>query len=335
MPKVTFLGTGGFATALAIHLARQNVDCTLWGRDPAYCHHLDGARVNDRHLPGIPIPASIQITGDIAAALEGATLAVAAVPTAYLRNTLDPIAPAFPAHLPVLSLVKGLEIGTLARPSQIICEGLGPRPVAVLSGPSHAEEVAVGRPTSVVVASTKADLTEQVCGLFNSATFRVYKNDDVIGVELAGALKNIMGIAAGVCDGLGFGDNAKAALLTRGLVEMTRFAVALGASATTFFGLAGIGDLMTTCFSPHGRNRALGVRLAQGLTLEQARNATSNVVEGVFTAFSVAESARVQGIEMPITEAVERTLKGQCTPRAAVVELMSRPTREESFEIEH
>lgn len=335
MPKVTFLGTGGFSTALAIHLNRNGVDCSLWGRDPAYCRHLDGARVNDRHLPGIPIPASIQITGDIDLALLDSSLAVAAIPTAYLRSTLGPIAPAFPPALPVLSLVKGLEIGTLARPSQIINDCLGTRPVAVLSGPSHAEEVAVGRPTSLVVASNQAFLTELVSNLFNSTTFRVYHNADMIGVELAGALKNVMGIAAGVCDGLGFGDNAKAALLTRGLVEMTRFAVSMGASATTFFGLAGIGDLMTTCFSPHGRNRALGVRLAQGLTLEQARNATSNVVEGVFTAFSVAESARARGIEMPITEAVERTLKGLCTPRTAVFDLMSRPTRAESFEIEH
>lgn len=333
MHGVTFIGTGGFATALAIHLARQNIPCTLWGRDDAFCRHLDAARVNDRHLPGVPIPTSIRVTSDFHSALASANLAVAAVPTAYLRNTLIQIAGGFPTHLPVLSLVKGLEVGSMARPSQIISECLGARSVAVLSGPSHAEEVAQGRPTSLVVASDDDELACRVSTIFNTGLIRVYQNRDPIGVELAGALKNVMGIAAGVCDGLGFGDNAKAALLTRGLVEMTRFAVARGASATTFFGLAGVGDLMTTCFSPHGRNRALGQRLAQGMTLEQAQNSTSNVVEGVFTTFSVAEAARRDGIEMPITEGVERILKGEATPQAAVFDLMSRPTRAETFEI--
>jgi len=332
--RVTFLGTGGFATALSIHLSRQNIQTTIWGRDPIYCKHLAAARVNDRHLPGIPIPPEIAITGSIVDAVTNSDLIVVGIPTAYLRPTLESIASYIPSGMPVLSLVKGLEFQTLARPSQIIHQTLGPRPVAVLSGPSHAEELAEGRPTSVVVASDDRALAAMACSIFNSGSLRVYRNEDPIGVELAGALKNIMGIAAGVCDGLGFGDNAKASMLTRGLVEMTRFAVARGAKTTTFFGLAGIGDLMTTCFSPHGRNRALGLRMAQGLTLEQAQNATSNVAEGVFTTFSVANAARSAGIEMPITDAVEKILKGLSTPRSAVVELLSRPSRAESFEID-
>lgn len=333
MTHVTFLGSGGFSTALAIHLARQSkAQATIWGRDPAFCERLAAVRVNDRHLPGFPIPEAVRITCDIDEAAASADLLVASVPTVHLRKTLESVRPGIPAGVPLLSLVKGLEIGTMARPSQIAAEVLGDRKLAVLSGPSHAEEVAEGRPTSVVVASDDFEFAETVRSIFNSGPLRVYVNQDPVGVELAGALKNIMGIAAGICDGLGFGDNAKAALLTRGLVEMTRFAVSHGAKPATFFGLAGIGDLMTTCFSPHGRNRALGERLAQGLSLEQAQAATSNVVEGVFTTVSVAAAAREMQIEMPITIAVERIFAGEMSPREAVFDLMSRPAKDENFE---
>ncbi len=333
MTNVTFLGSGGFSTALAIHLARHgSAQATIWGRDAAFCERLDAVRVNDRHLPGFPIPASVRITSNIGEAVDHAELIVASVPTVHLRKTLESVRSAIPAGLPMLSLVKGLEIGTLARPSQVAAGVLGGRDLAVLSGPSHAEEVAEGRPTSVVVASDKPAFAETVRSIFNAGPLRVYVNQDPVGVELAGALKNIMGIAAGICDGLGFGDNAKAALLTRGLVEMTRFAVSHGAKPATFFGLAGIGDLMTTCFSPHGRNRALGERLAQGLSVDQAQAATSNVVEGVFTTKSVAAAARALQIEMPITMAVERILAGEMSPREAVIDLMSRPAKDENFE---
>ena len=333
MTNVTFLGSGGFSTALAIHLARHDsARATIWGRDAAFCERLAAVRVNDRHLPGFPIPASVRITSDSHEAVDNAHLIVASVPTVHLRKTLESVRPAIPAGLPLLSLVKGLEIGTLARPSQVAAEVLGDRFLAVLSGPSHAEEVAEGRPTSVVVASGNTPFAETVRSIFNAGPLRVYVNQDPVGVELAGALKNIMGIAAGICDGLGFGDNAKAALLTRGLVEMTRFAVSHGAKPATFFGLAGIGDLMTTCFSPHGRNRALGERLAQGLSVDQAQAATSNVVEGVFTTKSVAAAARAMKIEMPITMAVERILAGEMSPREAVIDLMSRPAKDENFE---
>ncbi|MFM7127967.1 MAG: NAD(P)H-dependent glycerol-3-phosphate dehydrogenase, partial [bacterium] len=270
---------------------------------------------------------------DIAEATAGAELIVAATPTAYLRQTLQQVSGGTPGGVPILSVVKGIEVGTLNRPSEMILQELGNREVAVLSGPSHAEEVAHGRPTSLVVASESATLSVEVQRLFASRSLRLYINDDPLGVELAGALKNIMGIAAGVGDGLGLGDNAKAALITRGLVEMTRFAVAQGASFSTFFGLAGVGDLMTTCFSAHGRNRALGCQLAQGLTLQQAQSSTLNVVEGVFTTRSVAAAARIQKIEMPITEAVEKIIDGRMSAREAVDELMARPSGTENYQM--
>lgn len=334
MQSATFIGSGGFATSLAIHLERQLRRSVIWGRDAAYCQVMAATRINGRHLAGIPIPDSVFITGNIQEALAASELIIAATPTAFLRKTLELIAPHVPPGLPVLSLVKGLELETMYRPTEIITEVLGPRQVAVLSGPSHAEEVAQGRPTSLVIASESVELALAVQQFFGSGSLRLYLNQDPIGVELAGALKNIMGIAAGVCDGLGLGDNAKAALLSRGLVEMTRFAVAQGAQARTFFGLAGVGDLMTTCFSPHGRNRALGRQLAQGLTLDQARGSTANVVEGAFTTFSVAQAARIAGIPMPITDSVEKILTGSMTPRAAVAQLMSRPSGSEYDDLE-
>lgn len=333
MNRVAFIGTGGFATSLAIHLCRIGRDVALWGRDAGFCQVMSATRVNSRHLPDIPIPDSILITADINEATTGADLIVAATPTAYLRSTLHAIAAAIPQGLPVLSVVKGLEVSTLNRPSEIIRQELGERQGAVLSGPSHAEEVAHGRPTSLVIASESASLATEVQQLFGSRSLRLYINEDPLGVELAGALKNIMGIAAGVCDGLGLGDNAKAALITRGLLEMTRFAVAQGASFSTFFGLAGVGDLMTTCFSSHGRNRALGCQLARGLTLNEAQGSTMNVVEGVFTTRSVAAAARIQQIEMPITETVEKIISGELSARDAVNELMSRPSGMENFRI--
>lgn len=334
MQNVTFIGTGGFATSLAIHLDRHGRRSVLWGKDENYCRMMAASRINSRHLPGIPIPEDVLVTGDIKSAVQQADLLVAATPTAYLRRTLEGIADAVPDDVPVLSLVKGLEVHSMRRPSEIITDVLGRRDVAVLSGPSHAEEVAQGRPTSLVVASENERLARLVQAYFGSGPLRLYLSKDLVGVELAGALKNIMGVAAGVCDGLGMGDNAKAALMSRGLVEMTRFAVAHGAMAKTFFGLAGVGDLMTTCFSPHGRNRALGRQLAEGLSLEQALGTTANVVEGVFTTRSVAEAARKSKIAMPITESVEKILSGTMTPGAAVTELMSRPSGSEYDDLE-
>jgi glycerol-3-phosphate dehydrogenase (NAD(P)+) len=234
------------------------------------------------------------------------------------------IAGEVPREVPVLSVVKGIEFGTFARPSQIIDGTLGARIVSVLSGPSHAEELALGLPASVVISGPSHDLNDRLRDLLSHQTFRVYTSSDALGVELAGALKNILGIAAGICDGLGFGDNAKAALLTRGLVEIARLGVDLGGNRETFYGLAGVGDVVTTCYSPYGRNRSLGERIGRGETLEQILAGMVNVAEGVPTTKSVYSLARVRGVEMPITTELYQVLFEKKPPRAAVVDLMVR-----------
>jgi glycerol-3-phosphate dehydrogenase (NAD(P)+) len=247
----------------------------------------------------------------------------------YLRETLGRNTGAIKTEQPVVSLSKGLENLTFLRPTEIIQQVLGSTRTAVLSGPSHAEEVSRGLPTTVVVASADLELARWIQERFNTDRFRVYTNADVAGVELAGALKNVIGIAAGISDGLGFGDNAKAALLTRGVVEMARFGVALGAREQTFFGLAGMGDLITTCVSRHGRNRHVGERLAKGEKLPQILATMNMVAEGIYTTRSVHDRASRLGIEMPITTEIYRVLYEDKDPLTAVRDLMLRePTSE-------
>jgi glycerol-3-phosphate dehydrogenase (NAD(P)+) len=281
-------------------------------------------------LPGVPLDDSILVTGDDAEAVAEADCWITAIPTAYLRNTLTRLRRVRTADVPVVSLTKGIEIDTFRRPSEIIREILATENVAVLSGPSHAEEVARGLPTSVVVAAADARLAVWVQQRFASDRFRVYTNSDLIGVELAGALKNVIGIAAGVCDGLGYGDNAKAALLTRGLVEMARFGVAHGAEHATFYGLAGTGDLITTCFSPHGRNRRVGYRLGQGEPLAEVLRGPQ-VAEGVFTSRSVHDRAVRSGIDTPIMAGVYQVLHEGKPPLVAVQDLMTRSPKQEKL----
>lgn len=330
MKRATVLGAGGMGTALAALLAGAVDRVSLWARDPGCAQRIQTTRLNQRHLPDCPLPATVVVTADPAEACDGTDLLVVAVPTAYLRTTLTGLAGAVPAGVPALSVVKGIEFETFALPSRIISESLGPRSVAVLSGPSHAEEFARGLPTSVVVAGFDDGLNRAVQGALNRGRFRVYTNPDARGVELAGALKNILGVAAGICEGLGFGDNAKAALLTRGLVEIRRLGVALGAQGTTFYGLAGLGDVMTTCFSPFGRNRAVGVRIGRGERLAEIQASTTSVAEGVFTTRSVHHLAARQGVEMPITDEVYRILFEDKPPLDALSDLMLRPPREEA-----
>lgn len=323
------LGSGGWGTAVALLLAQNpGHRVRLWSAHADVARRLNAERENVRLLPGVPIPEAVQITSDEAEAVADADCWVTAIPTAYLRDTVRRFASLRAADVPVLSLTKGLEAHTFRRPSEMLGEILGTEKVAVLSGPSHAEEVARGMPTSVAVAA--ADLTlaswmQHHCG---TDRFRVYTNSDLIGVELAGALKNVIGIAAGICDGLGFGDNAKAALLTRGMVEMTRFGVAHGAEAATFAGLAGMGDLITTCFSPHGRNRRVGYRLGKGETLADVL-AGPQVAEGVYTSKSVFERVSRMGIETPIMTGVYQVLHEGKAPLVAVQDLMTRRQREE------
>jgi glycerol-3-phosphate dehydrogenase (NAD(P)+) len=333
------LGDGAWGTAIALLLAQNPQHrVTLWSARPENGRLLRERRENVRLLPGVPIPASIELTTEVRSAAAGADLLVAAIPTVYLRATLERArldlpfgGPGQQDWPPVLSLAKGLENGTFLRPTEILTAVLGAARVAVLSGPSHAEEVSRGLPTSVVAASTDFELARWVQHRFNTERFRVYTNLDPVGVELGGALKNVLGIAAGISEGLGFGDNALSALLTRGLTEMTRFGVALGAEAQTFAGLAGLGDLLTTCISPHGRNRRVGVRLARGEKLSAILADMAMVAEGVYTARSVHERAGRMGLDMPITAEVYRVLYEDKDPRAAVNDLMLRSPKGERW----
>ncbi len=328
--RVAVLGAGAMGTACARLLAtKETVSVLLWCRRGELAEQLRRRRENHVYLPGVRLPEQITITAETAP-LREADLYVVAIPCVHLRSGLTPLAGLLRANpAPAVSVIKGLERETFLRPSQIICEVAGQRPVAVLSGPSHAEEFSRDLPTTVVVACQDERLARQIQQLFATRRFRVYTNPDVVGVELAGALKNVIGIAAGVCDGLKFGDNAKASLLTRGLVEITRFGTALGGLRETFWGLAGLGDLITTCVSPYGRNRSVGEALGRGEPLDQILARMQAVPEGVWTCKTVHDIARARGIEMPITEQVYRVLYEGADPLAAVDALMTRELKAE------
>ncbi len=317
-------------TACAIVLAEKPEQrVSLWARNADHASEMVKTRENKRLLPGITIPDSVEVTSDIGAAVADSDLLVMAVPTAFLRNCLSEISVRLTDDRPVVSVIKGIENETFQRPSEIIGEVLGSRAVVSLSGPSHAEEITRRLPASVVAASGDLALARRVQQTFTTDRFRVYTNVDIIGVELAAALKNVIAIAAGICDGLGYGDNAKSALMTRGLVEMTRFGTSLGAEAQTFTGLAGMGDLITTCASPYSRNRKVGERLGAGETLEEILESMDAVAEGVWTTRSVHELAEQRGIEMPITAEVFSVLFEDKRAAEATNSLMMRPPRDE------
>ncbi len=329
--SIAVLGDGAMGTACALLLAKKPEHCvTLWSAREDNGRLLQAKRENVHLLPGIPIPPDIHLTMDIEAALQQAELVVVAIPTIYLRATLSLVAP-YLRHRPqpIVSTVKGLEAETFLRPTEIMLQELGARPMAVMSGPGHAEEMARGKPTSLVVASQVEELAVWVQKLFSNERFRLYTNNDVIGIELAAALKNVIAIAAGISDGLGFGDNAKSALMTRALVEMIRFGLAHHAERSTFFGLAGIGDLITTCISPHGRNRWVGEQIGLGFSLDQVLAKMVKVAEGVNTVRGVYQLAQSQGLEMPISTEVYRVLYENKSPLLAVEDLMLRHLKSE------
>ncbi|CAN5267382.1 NAD(P)H-dependent glycerol-3-phosphate dehydrogenase [soil metagenome] len=336
LTRFTILGDGAWGTTIALLLSRRDdQEVTLWSARPDYGQHLQNTRENTAFLPGVRIPEAIRLTSDIRLALARPDLVISAIPTIYLRQSLMRLAGDLGPNVPVLSLSKGIENETFQLPSAIIRELLGTKRIAVLSGPSHAEEVSRGLPATVVVASRDLDLSREIQAHLSDDRFRVYTNLDVIGVEIAGALKNILGLAGGICDGLGLGDNAKSALLTRGLVEIARFGVAQGGSHHTFFGLAGLGDVITTCVSTHGRNRNVGERLAKGEKLSAILGSMSMVAEGVFTTRSVHEKAQLLGLVMPITAEVYRVMYEDKDPRQAVRDLMQRepPSEGPGFEV--
>lgn len=328
--KVTFLGGGAMATACSILVAdHADQEVSIWARNPEYALSMERDRENHRLLPGVHLPANVSVTSDLAQALNRADYVVAAVPTQFLRSTLANAKLHIGPQTPVISVIKGIENSTFQRPSEIILDVLGNRGVVALSGPSHAEEIGRRLPASVVAASGDLGLARQVQRMFNTQRFRVYTNLDLIGVELSGALKNVIAIAAGISDGLGYGDNAKSSLMTRGLVEMTRFGVRFGAESATFSGLAGIGDLITTCVSKYGRNRRVGEELGRGKTLAQILAGMESVAEGVATAKSVFEISEQEGLETPIMSEVYRVLFENKGAADATNSLMLRPLRSE------
>jgi glycerol-3-phosphate dehydrogenase (NAD(P)+) len=331
--RVAIIGDGAMGTLSAIMLAENGFGVRLWSAFPDAAAEIARTRENKRFLPGHRLPDGVLVTGADTEALAGARLAICAVPTQFIRGVWQRLKPHVPPDLPVCSVAKGIENRTLLRPTQILADVLdgarGRRPVAALSGPSIAPEVARGLPATVTVASEDAALAARVQKMYSRPHFRVYTNADLVGVEIAGATKNVIAIAAGILDGLGSGDNAKAALLTRGLVEITRLGVKLGAKAETFAGLAGVGDLVTTCISPIGRNRTFGEAVGRGRTVAEALAAASGVVEGVATTASVVELSRRVGVEMPITLAVHAVLFEGRKPGDAIAGLMSRPLKAE------
>jgi glycerol-3-phosphate dehydrogenase (NAD(P)+) len=316
-------------TVVAQLLAGNNIHVALLGRRSEQVDELLTTRENRRYLPGLRLPDRVRPTLDPAGALVNAELVISAVPCQHLRAIWEQLGGYVRAGVPICSVTKGIETDTLARPSQIIDAYVGENPVAVLSGPSVAPELARCLPATVVAACAARDVAKLVQSVLSTSAFRVYTSSDVLGVELAGALKNVIALAAGILDGLHAGDNAKAALLTRGLVEITRLGVALGARQPTFAGLAGVGDLVTTCVSPLGRNRSAGERIGRGVTAEQVVRESPSVIEGIPTTRAVLKLAARHNVEMPITQAVNAVLFENKPPLQAITELMNRPPKAE------
>jgi glycerol-3-phosphate dehydrogenase (NAD(P)+) len=332
--RAAVLGAGSWGTTLAIVLAENGHDVALWEYDAGLANELARTGENLKFLPGVKIPARVSVTNDLDAALQGARVTVFVVPSHATRATARRVRAAgtFDRAALVVCAAKGLEEGTLARLSEVLREELhldGGRIVSLV-GPSHAEEVSRGIPTSIVAAGSDADACRVAQDAFVRPYLRIYTNDDVVGVEIATSLKNSIAIAAGMLDGLGLGDNTKAALVTRGLAEITRLGVAMGASAETFSGLAGVGDLVVTCLSRHSRNRYLGEAIGRGETLEQALSRMVMVAEGVRTTRAAVELGRRYGVELPIIEMVHRVLFEGRDPKEAVTTLMTRPPRAET-----
>ena len=332
MARVTVVGTTSWGTTLAILMANNGSDVALWARTEEEASALREERENPRLPPGSTFPPSLSVTSSLEDAAPGADMVVVSVPSRTLRENMRAVRPHLADGAIVLSATKGLEIESARRMSEVMAEELPEQlhdRIAVLSGPNLAREIVRGMPASTVIASRSEDIALRAQDLFMSPVFRVYTNADVVGVELGGALKNIIALGAGICDGLGYGDNGKAAFITRGLVEMTRLAVAAGANPLTLAGLAGLGDLVATCSSPLSRNRHVGEQLAAGLRLDEVLTSMQNVAEGVDTTRAALTLASRLGVDMPLTQAISGVLFRGVEPRSAVAELMGRAPRSE------
>jgi len=328
MERVAVLGDGAWGTALSMVLVERGAAVIQWSWSADRATEMQTSRMNRKYLPGYKMPDGVTVTHD-PAAFGHADLVVCAVPSRYLRDVLTGLRPHFTRGRPFVSATKGLEFPSHKRATEILAEVLGPRPLAVISGPSHAEEVIERLPTAVVAASTDMGLALRVQDLLTTERFRVYTSGDVVGTELGGALKNVLAIAGGMVDGLQLGDNAKAALLTRGQAEMARLGVALGGRRETFNGLSGIGDLVVSCISRHGRNRMVGERIGRGEKLEQILAGIPGVPEGVLTCRAVRILAQEVGVEMPISHEIHAVLYEGKDPRRAVADLMLRQQKDE------
>jgi glycerol-3-phosphate dehydrogenase (NAD(P)+) len=321
--RVAVLGAGAWGTAIAAVLSAR-LEVALWARDPAQAATLAKTRCNERYLPGVALPGQVTIESDLLLALQGAALALAATPVAGLREVLPKV------KLPLVWLCKGFEEGTGLLPHEIAAQTMGATArCAALSGPSFAAEVARGLPCALTLASQDAAFARETAALLHGGRMRIYYSTDLVGVEIGGAVKNVMAIAAGISDGLGLGLNARAALITRGLAEIARLGVALGGAAETLFGLAGAGDLILTATGELSRNRRVGLELAQGRPLNDILQHLGHVAEGVRSAKEVARLARSKGVDMPVSDAVNAVLGGKLTPAKAVELLLSRDPKKE------
>ena len=337
--RIAIVGDGSMATVCGLLLESKGFSVRMWGPHPEHVDSLIQTRENNRYLPGHKLPATIEIHADPEAALQGVDLVVSAIPTQFIREAWRRLGPHAPAGVPIASVAKGIEKETLLRPTQIIqatlAEAEAPAadaPVAALSGPTVAAELARCLPATVLVASGDREVAASIQTTFSTRWFRAYTHSDLLGVELAGATKNVIALAAGILDGLQAGNNAKSALLARGLAEITRLGRALGADTATFYGLAGVGDLATTCFSPTGRNRTCGEELGRGRPLDQVLENIAGIVEGVPTTAAVLGLAERYDVEMPITRTVNRVLFEGLDPIEGIDHLMSRELKPERIE---
>ncbi|MDD2865736.1 MAG: NAD(P)-dependent glycerol-3-phosphate dehydrogenase [Candidatus Omnitrophica bacterium] len=328
--KIVVLGDGGWGTTLAILLCRKGFCVTLWSPFKEYAFYLARHRTNPRYLKGIPIPRSLDISSDISC-LKGAGLVVAAVPSKYFRHVLSRGRGFVTPKTPVVSVIKGIEDHTLMRMTEVIRQVWASQNIVVLSGPTIAQEVARGIPSTAVVSSSDAGLMQKAQDLFMSRAFRIYTNADTVGVELGGSLKNVIAIACGISDGLGFGTNAKAAIVARGLAEISRLGAAMGAKRDTFAGIAGLGDLVTTCFNPLSRNHSVGERIGKGESVKQILSSMKMVAEGVLTARSACALARKFRVSMPISTEIYNVLFKHTHPKLAVRNLMERRKKSEEI----
>lgn len=330
MAKVSVLGAGSWGTALSLLLCKNGHEVTLWSALEDEVRMLCEKREHESKLPGVRLPEDMKITADLEDSLQDPDVAVLAVPSPFTRSTAHRMAPFVKKGQIIVNVAKGVEEHTLMTLSEIISEEIPQADICVLSGPSHAEEVGKGLPTTCVVSAEKRETAEYLQGIFMSPVFRVYTTPDILGVELGGALKNVIALAAGTADGLGYGDNTKAALITRGIAEISRLGTKMGARAETFYGLSGIGDLVVTCASVHSRNRKAGYLMGKGYTMQEAMDEVKMVVEGVYSARAAKSLAEKYQVEMPIIEEVNKVLFEDKPAADAVRDLMLRDKKVET-----